>query len=87
MTPERWQQITEIFHAALARDPRDRADFVAEACAGDEHVRREVESMLAQPMATDGFLDRLAFSGAPTHDRMEASVLGVAVWVPTTSRR
>ena len=75
MTPERWQQITEIFHAALARDPRDRADFVAEACAGDEHVRREVESMLAQPMATDGFLDRLAFSGTPTHDRIEASVL------------
>ena len=75
MTPERWQQITEIFHAALARDPRDRADFVADACAGDEQVRREVESMLAQPMATDGFLDRLAFSGAPMHDRMDASVL------------
>jgi serine/threonine protein kinase/Tol biopolymer transport system component len=75
VTPERWQQISEIFHAALARDPRDRADFVAEACAGDDQVRREVESMLAQPMATDGFLDRVAFSGAPTHDRMEASVL------------
>ena len=75
MTPERWQQVTEIFHAALARDPRDRADFVAEACAGDEQLRREVASMLAQPMATDGFLDRLAFSGTPTHDRIDASVL------------
>ena len=67
VTPERWQQVTEIFHAALARDPRTAPTFVAEACAGDEQLRREVASMLAQPMATDGFLDRLPFQ---EHRRM-----------------
>ena len=62
MTPERWRQITELFHAALARDARDRAAFLADACAGDEGMRREVESMLAQPASSDGFLDGPAFA-------------------------
>ena len=75
MTPERWRQITELFHAALERDERDRAAFVARACAGDEGVRREVESMLAQPASSGGFLDGPAFDAAPTLDGTEGSVL------------
>jgi eukaryotic-like serine/threonine-protein kinase len=47
MTPERWQQINQIFHSALERNPGDRAAFLAEACASDEELRREVESLLA----------------------------------------
>lgn len=70
MTPERWQQITEVFYGALARDARDRAAFVEEACAGDETVRREVEAMLAQPMTTAGLVDPIAFSADAPHDRM-----------------
>jgi len=46
MTPERWQQIESVFQAALARDPDERAAFLDEACAGDEALRREVESLL-----------------------------------------
>ena len=75
VTPERWRQITEIFHAARARDPLDRATFLADACAGDEGVLREVESMLAQPASSDGFLDGLAFAAASTPDGMGGSVL------------
>ena len=47
MTPERWRQITEIFHAARERDPERREAFVAEACRDDPTLRREVEAMLA----------------------------------------
>src|SRR5207253_1243975 len=50
----------------------ERAGFLAEACAGDESVRREVESMLAQPMATDGLLDRPALLAAA--QQMETSI-------------
>jgi Tol biopolymer transport system component len=75
VTPERWRQITGIFHAARARDPLDRATFLAAACAGDEGVRRDVESMLAQPASSDGFLDGLAFATTPTLDEMSGSVL------------
>ena len=46
MTPERWRQITEIFHAARERDPARREAFVAEACRDDPALRREVEAML-----------------------------------------
>ncbi len=47
MTPERWRQITAIFHAALAREEADRAAFVVASCGDDVAVRREIEAMLA----------------------------------------
>ena len=46
MTPERWRQITEIFHAAREREPARREAFLAEACRDDPTLRREVEAML-----------------------------------------
>ena len=55
MTPERWQRIEELYHAAQARPADERAAFLAEACRGDEKLRREVESLLNQP-SHDGFL-------------------------------
>ena len=70
VTPERWRQLTEIFHAALARDARDRAAFLADACAGDEGMRSEIEAMLAQPGSSDGFLGGLAFAATSTPDGM-----------------
>ncbi|MGH9802144.1 MAG: serine/threonine-protein kinase [Blastocatellia bacterium] len=53
MKPERWQQIDGLFHAAAARAPHDRAAFLAEACAGNESLRREVESLLAADSAAE----------------------------------
>ncbi len=47
MTPERWQQVDQLFHIALERTPEERAAFLDEACGGDEELRREVESLLA----------------------------------------
>jgi serine/threonine protein kinase/Tol biopolymer transport system component len=70
VTPERWRQLTEIFHAALARDARERTAFLADACAGDEGMRGEIESMLAQPGSSDGFLGSLAFAATSTPDGM-----------------
>ena len=48
MTPDRWQQIEQLFHAALEREPAQRAAFLRDACAADDGLRREVESLLAQ---------------------------------------
>jgi serine/threonine protein kinase/Flp pilus assembly protein TadD len=56
MTPERWQRVEELYHAARARQGRDSAAFLADACAGDEALRREVESLLAHPASADAFL-------------------------------
>src|SRR5260370_42402529 len=47
MTPERYRQIERLYHEALELPVgRERAAFVETACAGDEALRREVESLL-----------------------------------------
>ena len=55
MTPERWRQVTEVFHAALAREADERAAFVAAQCADDVALRREVEAMLSAHLAPGPF--------------------------------
>jgi serine/threonine protein kinase len=47
MTPERWQQASRIFEAALEREPGARPAFLGHACGDDEELRHEVESLLA----------------------------------------
>ncbi|MFN2512347.1 MAG: protein kinase [Pyrinomonadaceae bacterium] len=47
MTPERYRQIGDIYHDALEVDREERAAFLDHACAGDEALRREVESLIA----------------------------------------
>ena len=60
MHNDRQRQITELYHAALERDERDRAAFLREACAGDDALRREVESLLGYEDAAAPFLERPA---------------------------
>src|SRR5262245_13646012 len=49
MTPERWSRIEDLYHAARQKDAAGRAAFLAEACAGDDDLRQEVETLLEQP--------------------------------------
>jgi serine/threonine protein kinase/TolB-like protein len=46
MTPERWQQINEVYHLALDLDANRQATFLTEACAGDAGLRDEVKSLI-----------------------------------------
>jgi len=55
MTPERLRQIEDLFHRALEKHESQRAAFLHDACAGDDSVRREVESLLDQAGDTDTF--------------------------------
>ncbi|HUE83305.1 MAG TPA: protein kinase [Pyrinomonadaceae bacterium] len=41
-----FSRVEEIYHAALETSPEDRAVFLTEICAGDDELRREVESLL-----------------------------------------
>jgi Tol biopolymer transport system component len=56
MAADRWEQVSELYHAALARDTSERSQFLREACKGDETLRREVESLLTQEPSREGFL-------------------------------
>ena len=51
MTPERLREIEALFHEARERTGSERDAFLAGACADDRELRREVESLLAQPAA------------------------------------
>ena len=51
MTPEQLREIERLFHAARERPPAERDAWLARECAGDPALRREVESLLAQPPA------------------------------------
>ena len=47
MTPERWQQVKQIFQSALERNRAERSAFVAQACGHDAVLRSEVESLIS----------------------------------------
>jgi eukaryotic-like serine/threonine-protein kinase len=64
MTPERWRRLEDLYHAALAQAIERRAAFLVEACAGDNELQHEVESMLAQDTSRSGFFDRGAAGAA-----------------------
>lgn len=57
MTPERWQQLDKLFHAALEREPGERAAFLDAACAGDESLRKQVEALLAGHEKAGSFIE------------------------------
>ena len=47
MDPERWRQIEQLYIAAVEKKPEERAAFLDQACAGDNSIREEVESLLS----------------------------------------
>ena len=77
MTPQRLQQIEEVYHSARDREPGERGTFLAEACRGDPELRREVESLLAQDSSKSGALDRPAWHGAAALTAADATLTTV----------
>jgi tetratricopeptide (TPR) repeat protein len=61
MTPDRFQQIEQLYHAVRERTAEERAALLAQA---DPELRREVESLFAQRTGGE-FLDRPAIENAP----------------------
>src|SRR6185436_19424015 len=64
MTPDRWQQIEKIYHSALELEDRQRVAFLEKACAGDEALRQEVESLLRSEDSGDRFIEEPALEAA-----------------------
>lgn len=64
MTPERWQQVKEIFNSAIHYRPEERGRFISQACSGDEDLRSEVESLIASHEQSGEFIDKPAIEAA-----------------------
>lgn len=56
MTPERWKQIEQLYHSALKLEPSERDAYLDNACAADEALRREVESLLDYQGRAESFM-------------------------------
>jgi eukaryotic-like serine/threonine-protein kinase len=60
MTPQHWQQVDQLFHDALDQAPGQRAEFLAQSCAGDKLLRNEVESLIASYEQAENFIEQSA---------------------------
>ena len=62
MNPDRWKQVSRIYGAVLTKPEAARAAALAELCADDAELRRDVESLLREEGAP--ILDRPAAESA-----------------------
>jgi Tol biopolymer transport system component len=52
-----WKEVSRLYNAALERSVDDRRAFLEQACAGDEALRGEIESLLGSDAAAGDFMD------------------------------
>src|SRR5262245_54941043 len=64
MDPERFNQLARLYDSALRLEASRRAGFLQEACAGDEALRRVVESLLAHEGQAKSFMESPALEVA-----------------------
>src|SRR5215510_15241263 len=81
MTPERWEQVKQIFQSAIECPPDERAAFLARACAGDPNLRGEVESLISSHDQVGDSIEAMA-AGAATEmigDDRASSIIGNSI--------
>src|SRR5262244_2172014 len=64
MSPERWQQVKQIFQSAIERPPSERHGFISEACADDSELRSEVESLISSHDQAGDSIEAMAVQAA-----------------------
>ena len=62
MRAERWQQVEAVFQEALDHEPLDRASFLDHACAGDEDLKEEANSLIAAYEEAGAFIEEPAMA-------------------------
>ena len=64
MNNDQWEKIERVYHASLEKDANERAAFLIQACAGDDALRYEVESLLACEPHAQNFIETPALEVA-----------------------
>ncbi len=78
MTPKQYARVRELFLAARERDSESRAEFLANACAGEEELHAEVLSLLASDDRARTFLRAPALGTDFALDPPRVAVLDAA---------
>ena len=78
MSSDRWRQVEDLCHAALAFRAEERRPFLVQACDGDEALLREVESLIAQESSATAFMSvpAAALAGSAGLDQPRAALVG-----------
>ena len=64
MKSERWNEIDEILQSVLERPSAEREAYLAEVCAGDEELRREVATLMTSHEHAGSFMAAPALQGS-----------------------
>src|SRR5258706_9567156 len=64
MPDPHWENLKEIFHAAVALAPAERYTYLDHACGGNASLRQAVESLLKSHEETGNFVDAPAYHAA-----------------------
>ena len=56
MSPERWQQVEQVFQSVLELAPAERAAFLDKACGDDVELKQEVEALLVFQTGMSGVI-------------------------------
>jgi eukaryotic-like serine/threonine-protein kinase len=75
VTPERWKQVEAVFEQALEASPKQRTEFLQQACREDEELRREVESLLDCHARAGTFIDQRSLFIAVNQNSRDDTIL------------
>jgi Tol biopolymer transport system component len=78
MSSDRWRQVEDLCHGALAFRAEERSAFLANACQGDDALLREVVSLLAQESSAERFMSvpAAALAGSAGPDQSRGTLVG-----------
>jgi len=60
MTPELWARLNPLFNAAVEMPPDEQNAFIANACRGDEELRKELQALVDAHARQEATTDKVA---------------------------
>jgi len=83
MANEKWQQVKQIFQSALEHAPDEREAFLADVCADDNGLRREVEILLVsfEKAGDDSFMQQAAIGEVAEMMVVAENKLEIGQWL------
>jgi eukaryotic-like serine/threonine-protein kinase len=79
MTPERWKKVEEVFESALEQAPEERSAYLTRACAGDESLREQVETLIASYEEAGSFIEDPALGTGVLPDTVVDETVNVLI--------
>jgi hypothetical protein len=76
MTPEEWNRLFDVFHAAREKSGGERVAVLDAACGESTLLRKAVEELLREDEAANGFLSEPLFSSLSGEPRVSPVVPG-----------